>query len=74
MADESTPEEFAAWAAAIRALRDEPGQAKAEAPEPEPDVEPEPEADSEADVLTSLFAPKREDVELIRRLHGTEEP
>jgi hypothetical protein len=60
---EGTPEDFARLAAELR------GQSqirKAEADAPEPDTEAE-------EFLERLFAPKRGEVEFIRRWHGTEE-
>jgi hypothetical protein len=74
MADESTPEDVARFAAALR-WYSQAKQAEAEAPEPGPeqDMEPEPTTDSEAqEFVQRLFAPKPQD-ELIRRLHPEEE-
>jgi hypothetical protein len=64
---EGTPEDFARLAAELRG-QSQIRKAEAEAPEPEP------ESDTEAEeFLERLFAPKRGEVEFIRRMHPEEE-
>jgi hypothetical protein len=68
---ESTPEDIASYFAALRGQKQEEDRRIVEALHP---AEPEPERDQEAEeFIQRLFAPKPADIEVIRRIHGTEE-